>query len=39
MNRLLRELAPDEQKHYAAGAAAVEDEIKKRKKGDSHAKR
>ncbi len=29
--RLLRELAPDEEKFYAEGAAEVEDEIKKMK--------
>ena len=31
--RLLKELAPDEEKHYAEGAKEVEDEIKKLKKG------
>ena len=31
--RLLRELAPDEEKFYAEGAREVEDEIKKLKKG------
>jgi len=30
--RLLRELAPDEEKFYAEGAKEVEEEIKKRKK-------
>jgi len=31
--RLLKELAPDEEKFYAEGAQEVEDEIKKLKKG------
>ena len=31
--RLLKELAPDEEKHYAEGAKEVEEEIKKLKKG------
>jgi rubrerythrin len=31
--RLLRELAPDEEKFYAEGAKEVEDEIRKLKKG------
>ena len=37
--RLLRELAPDEEKFYAEGAAEVEDEIKKMKKtaGNPHS--
>jgi hypothetical protein len=35
--RLLREIAPDEQEHYAKGAAEVEEEIEKMKKGDSNA--
>jgi rubrerythrin len=29
--RLLRELAPDEEKHYAKGAKEVEEKIKKKK--------
>ena len=38
--RLLRELAPDEEKFYAEGAAEVEEEIKKMKKktaGNPHS--
>ncbi len=35
--RLLHELAPDEKKHYAEGAAEVEEELKKMKKGKQHA--
>ena len=31
--RLLKELAPDEEKHYAEGAKEVEEEIRKLKKG------
>ena len=31
--RLLKELAPDEEKYYAEGAKEVEEEIKKLKKG------
>ena len=37
--RLLREIAPDEQEHYAKGVAEVEEEIEKLKKGDSNASR
>lgn len=37
--RLLREIAPDEQKHYAKGTAEVEEEIEKRKKGGRNATR
>ena len=37
--RLLRELAPDEQEHYAKGAAEVEEEIEKRKKRGGNAER
>ena len=37
--RLLRELAPDEHEHYAKGAAEVEAEIEKLKKGGRNAKR
>ena len=31
--RLLKEIAPDEERHYAEGAKEVEEEIKKLKKG------
>ncbi len=37
--RLLSEIAPDEQRHYAKGAKEVEEEIEKRKKGGSNAKK
>jgi len=37
--RLLHEIAPDEQEHYARGAAEVEEEIEKLKKGGSNASR
>jgi len=37
--RLLYEIAPDEQEHYAKGVAEVEEEIRNLKKGDSNASR
>jgi len=37
--RLLSEIAPDEQEHYAKGVAEVEEKIEKLKKGDSNASR